>query len=296
MTKSSSQHRFHFGRRKCVEEAGPWRFITKRIFEAADKEKSIWSSRHHRKHLRVSLESCTVLPALNWVELVWCPRRLNWWIGAVFSIGALLFLLGSAFSLDSTAMREMSSWRMTVAVTFFVGSLFFTTAAYLQLFQTVNAGEFSLARKRGFKRKILFGWHPRDIGWLSSALQLVGTLWFNLNTFDGMLPAVGWVRQDLLLWFPDAIGSVLFLVSGRLAFAETCHKRWGWQPRNISWWVVFSNLLGCAAFMIAALMSVSLPFPVVSWLSVGSVIFTLIGSVGFLVGSLLMLPESTSSY
>ncbi|MDG2185450.1 MAG: hypothetical protein P8K79_07210 [Mariniblastus sp.] len=296
MTESTDQPESHVTHPQCVAESGPWPFITKRIFEAGDKKKTIWSSRHHRKHLRVSLDSRTVLPKLRLAEVVWFPRRMNWWMGVIFSLGALLFGLASLLSLDSTAMNEMSGWREMVAATFFVGSLFFTAAAYLQLFQSANAREFPLQKPGSSRRKILFGWRPRDIGWVSSALQFVGTIWFNLNTFDGMLPDVGWIRQDLLLWFPDMIGSIFFLISGRLAFLETCHKRWRWQPNNISWWVVFSNLLGCVAFMIAAVLAVSLPVPVASWISVSSVVFTLVGSIGFLIGSLLMLPESTSTY
>ena len=296
MTESTDQPGSHITRPKCVVESGAWPFITKRIFEAADKKKTIWSSRHHRKHLQVSLESRTVLPKFSVAEFVWFPHRMNWWIGAIFSIGSLLFALASLFGLASMAMNEMSVWRETVGVTFFVGSLFFTTAAYLQLFQTANVREFPLHKPGSSRRKILFGWRPRDIGWVSCALQFIGTLCFNLNTLDGIFPTEGWIRQDVLIWFPDFIGSVFFLASGQLAFAETCHKRWGWQPNNISWWVVFSNLLGCVAFMIAALLSVSLPFPVAPWLSVASVAFTLIGSIGFLIGSLLMLPESTSTY
>ena len=296
MTESTDQPDSHVARPQCVAESGPWPFITKRIFEAGDKKKTIWSSRHHRKHLRVSLDSRTVLPKLRLAEVVWFPRRMNWWMGVIFSLGALLFGLASLLSLDSTAMNEMSGWREMVATTFFVGSLFFTAAAYLQLFQSANAREFPLQKQGSSRRKIIFGWRPRDIGWVSSALQFVGTIWFNLNTFDGMLPDMGWIRQDLLLWFPDMIGSIFFLISGRLAFLETCHERWRWQPNNISWWVVFSNLLGCLAFMIAAVLAVSLPVPVASWISVSSVVFTLIGSIGFLIGSLLMLPESTSTY
>ena len=43
-----------------------------------------------------------------------------------------------------------------VATTFFVGSLFFTAAAYLQLFQSANAREFPLPKTRFVKAENYF--------------------------------------------------------------------------------------------------------------------------------------------
>jgi hypothetical protein len=161
----------------------------------------------------------------------------------------------------------------------------------LQLFQAANAGGF-MPRSRQLQEHVRwFGWRPRDIGWLSCALQFVGTLLFNVNTFDAMLPDLSWYKQDLAIWAPDLVGSILFLISGYLAFIETCHLHWAWQPDSISWWVTFTNLLGCVGFMISALFSVVLPQLTGSALVTVSLLFTLVGALGFLIGSLLMLPE-----
>jgi hypothetical protein len=50
-----------------------------------------------------------------------------------------------------------------------------------------------------------FGWSPRDIGWLSCALQFIGTLLFNVNTFDAMLPDLSWLSKTwpsgLQIWW-----------------------------------------------------------------------------------------------
>jgi hypothetical protein len=80
----------------------------------------------------------------------------------------------------------------------------------------------------------------------------LGTLLFNANTFDAMLPGLGWLQQDLAVWIPDFVGSILFLASGYLAFGETCHTYWAWKPQSLSWWITFTNLFGCVAFMISA--------------------------------------------
>ncbi len=77
-------------------------------------------------------------------------RRLDWWIGLLFAIGSVGFALGAfpyvAARADPTA----------VAITFFVGSIFFTCAAGLQLAQAVMGG----------------GWLDR----LATAVQFAGTL------------------------------------------------------------------------------------------------------------------------
>jgi hypothetical protein len=139
---------------------------------------------------------------------------------------------------------------------------------------------------------VLFGWRPHDIGWLSCALQFIGTILFNFNTFDTMIPSLTWFQEDLVIWAPNIIGSILFLASGYLAFIETCHAHWAWKPNSISWWVVFTNLLGCVGFIVSAVFAIFLPGPPHIEAVTISVLFTLLGAIGFLVGSLLMLPEA----
>jgi predicted membrane protein len=160
------------------------------------------------------------------------------------------------------------------------------------LFQAANAGEFSPAGSEVKRKVVLFGWRPHDIGWLSCTLQFPGTLLFNINTFDALLPKLDWLQQDLAIWAPDVAGSVLFLASGYLAFIETCHTHITWRPQSISWWVTFSNLLGCVAFMISAVFAF-IPARPLGFDAAGlALLFTLIGAAGFFVGSLLMLPET----
>lgn len=218
-------------------------------------------------------------------------RKLNCWIGVIFAIGSLLFALASALSLAPALAQAWSIDSTRINQLYFAGSIPFTTAAYLQLFQAANASVL-LATHSGIKqRKQLLGWRPHDNGWLSAALQFIGTILFNLNTFDAMIPSLDWLQQDLLIWAPDILGSVLFLVSGYLAFAETNHSYWTWKPKSLSWWCVFLNLLGCVGFMVSALFAIALPgTPSIETATI-SVLFTLLGAIGFLAGSLLMLPE-----
>ena len=202
-------------------------------------------------------------------------------------MGSILFATGSILSLVPDLADTWSFDSNQINAVFFVGSIPFTTAAYLQLFQAANAGENPTTG-----RTAIFGWLPHEIGWLSCALQFIGTLLFNINTFDAMLSDLNWLQQDLAIWVPDFAGSILFLASGYLAFVETCHARFAWQPGSISWWVTFVNLLGCVGFMISAFFAFVPPQnPMFDSMTI-SILFTLIGALGFLTGSLLMLLET----
>jgi hypothetical protein len=244
--------------------------------------------RHHRKSLPRPDLSWRELSLAHVVRSLWQPGEINWWIGTVFACGALLFTIGGILTL---APQLAASWGLSTAGAnrvFFAGSIPFTLAAYLQLHQAANA---LVPPGSGIKTK-WFGWHPTKIGWSSCALQFAGTLLFNINTYDAMQPDLNWLQQDLGIWLPDMAGSVLFLLSGYLAFVEYCRAYWGWQVHQLSWWITFANLLGCVAFMISALLAfVPQGDPEPERVTL-SVLFIIIGAVGFLAGSLMMLPEA----
>jgi hypothetical protein len=220
------------------------------------------------------------------------PEHLNWWIGVVFALGSTLFALGSVLSLSSNLANAWSLDATGINAIFFAGSIPFTAAAYLQLLQAANQGEFPRRMARPALRTVLRAWRPHDAGWLSCALQFVGTLLFNLNTFDAMIPSLTWLQQDLVIWAPNFVGSVLFLASGYLAFIEICHAHGAWKPRELSWWVTVFNLLGCVGFMASALFAFVLPGAANIEAVTLSIAFTLQGAVCFFIGSALMLPET----
>jgi hypothetical protein len=275
-----------------IDSAGPWPFVTRKTWRLADHRQVVWHSRPHRKGLRRGDPAAPGGLGAALLRSLWMPRQLNWWIGVVFALGSSLFLLGSVLSLAPGVTQAWGIDNHAINLTFFAGSIPFTTAAYLQLFQAANAGEPSPHGNAETRSVVLFGWRPHDIGWLSCTLQFPGTLLFNLNTFDALLPNLDWLQQDLAIWAPDTAGSVLFLASGYLAFIETCHAHFAWRPRDIAWWVTFANLLGCVAFMISAVFAFIPPQAPEFDAAELAVLFTLIGAAGFLVGSLLMLPET----
>jgi hypothetical protein len=272
-----------------IASGGPWPFTTRRTYRTAGHSQLEWWSRHHRKRLhRFDLRGLDA-QGIHLLRSLWMPGELNWWIGVVFALGALLFMAGSVFSLAPGFADALS---LEANAVFFAGSIPFTLAAYLQLFQAANAGTVRSPAPRSPPRAVLVGWKPHDIGWLSCALQFLGTLLFNVNTWDAMSPGLSWSQQDLQVWIPNFVGSVLFLTSGYLAFAETCHAYVAWKPASLSWWVTFANLLGCVAFMISAVFAFVPAKPFAFDAGTISVAFTLIGAFGFFVGSLLMLPET----
>jgi len=275
-----------------IEKQGLWPFVSRRIYHRHDGSPHVWQSRHHRKGLSV-FEPLEFLPLHVLIRRgFWLPKDLNWWIGVIFAFGSALFAAGSMLTIKISFGRLQP---VDPNLIFFAGSIPFTAAAYLQLFQAANAGDPTNPDRPAPEHRAAFGWKPYEIGWLSCALQFLGTLLFNANTFNAMLPGLGWFQQDLAIWVPDFVGSVLFLVSGYLAFGETCHAYWAWKPQSLAWWITFTNLLGCVAFMISAFFAFVPKEPFGFNAALISVSFTLLGAFGFLVGSLLMLPEASDA-
>ena len=68
-------------------------------------------------------------------------------------------------------------------------------------------------------------------------------------------------RYDRLVWKPDALGSVCFLVSGYLAYAEVCGHPFWTRNRTLEWKIAAVNLVGCIAFGISAVASFWVPTP-----------------------------------
>jgi hypothetical protein len=130
------------------------------------------------------------------------------------------------------------------AVTFFVGSLLFTTGGALQVVLAAPG-----RRGAGAGRA----------AWWTATVQSAGTLFFNATTFRGLQTAVSAPDYDRLVWRPDALGSVCFLVSGLVAYAAS--PRHGPLPVRgpRGWWQPGVNLLGCVLFGVAAVAGYVVP-------------------------------------
>ena len=257
----------------------------------------MFTSRRHRKGLGALVYSpegaLRRARGLNpWLRF-WAPDRLTWWIAWLFIIGSAHFTVGGLLSTYPHALPKVLHGAGVVNWIFFIGSLFFTSAAYLQLLEATNGDVADLAshvRHHGRSWR-WFAWRPKNAGYLASLIQLFGAVLFNVNTADAMLTGLGWEGEDLLVWTPNMLGCICFLVASYLGLVEVSHARWSFQPAQVAWWIAFINLLGSVGFQISAVFSVSLPgVPDAQALWFAS-FFTLLGAIGFLLGSYLMLPE-----
>ena len=174
-------------------------------------------------------------------------------------------------------------------ITFFVGSIFFTSAAALQYLEVVNTP--SVAGRPARTRFV--SWEPGRIDWLATSIQLVGTVFFNISTFRAMLESLDDSSANLLSWRPDALGSICFLVASWLAFAEAGHGWLSWRPDDLGWVIAALNLAGSIFFGLSAIGAY-----VVS--STGEVLNaalanggTFLGAIGFLIGAALLIPEAS---
>jgi hypothetical protein len=193
------------------------------------------------------------------------------WIAAGFAIGSTCFFIG-----PFPGFVELVGQVADSAV-FFAGSIFFTLAAALEL------REATLRCQRRFA----------DASWWSAAVQMAGTLFFNLSTFHAMQAGLSTHEQNRLVWTPDVFGSGCFLVSGALAYAVTTGPqvvpaRWLPTQSDPAWVMAAVNLIGCVLFGIAAIASFVVP-------STGSILAlapanwgTALGGLCFLIGAVLL--------
>ena len=260
---------------------GPGGFVTAEVFVAPDGREVRWSSRVHRKASAAAGTGRMSEPV--W----WRPRQRGWWMAILFSFGSLCFLVGGV------ASQAAPDGASTIGVVFFTGSLFFTSAAYLQYAEAVNAARDLGARAAQGWRPA--SWEPRRIDWLSSLIQFAGTLAFNVTTFAAMKHGFSTRQSNVRVWAPDAVGSVAFLVSSELAFAEVCHRWICLRRRSLAWRIAALNLAGSVAFGISAIASYSEPStgePLSAHIANSG---TALGGLCFLIGALLLMPEAAQA-
>ena len=260
-------------RRTGARGLGP--FVTKEAFRLPDGELLTWESRWHRKHPHfVSVKS-------TW----WAWRAMAWWIGVLFAVGSICFALGSFPPYATRVGTDTDNW------TYFIGSIFFTTASFLQYYETASTSTALVDGRRQGPRALLRIQHHR-IDWWAAAVQFVGTLFFNRTTFSALVVGLGAASAHHPIWRPDALGSVCFLVSSWLAWAEECHGPWAWRPGRYSWWITALNLVGSVAFGVSAVASFVEPNGQLLSLALTN-LGTFVGAVCFLAGAVLLLPERT---
>ncbi|NME66918.1 YrhK family protein [Flammeovirga aprica] len=192
---------------------------------------------------------------------------------------SILFMIGaSCFIYSSFSYLLPNPDEFLLNTIFFVGSIPFTFAAFFQLLNATN--------QEGQEWK-LFAFRPKNRGYIAGLTQWLGTLLFNINTYDATR-TLDWEEEDLLVWTPNMLGSILFLISAFYLLKEISF-RINWQDReNLSVWI---NMLGCITFMISALTSVYLPDPLPIPVIQFALVNTGVGAICFFVAALIGLTR-----
>jgi len=153
-------------------------------------------------------------------------------MAALFAVGSACFVVGPFPGYAQLVGAQAD------AITFFVGSLFFTGGGALQ------------AAVAFPERRAASGDGASEAAWRAAAVQLAGTLFFNVTTARAVHTSLTDASYDRLVWRPDAFGSICFLVSGVIAYRAA--PRHGSREPAI-------NLLGCVLFAIAAVAGYVVP-------------------------------------
>jgi hypothetical protein len=269
-----------------AEGAGP--FTTRLTWLLDDGGTAVWESRLARKRglllVRAPAGPTSRSRRADGVSITRL-RGLNSVAAAAFAVGGGLFAVGAG-------VAQFGTGGATGAWIYFAGGLLFNTGGYASLLQAVNAprrdGASETLRGRNWR---WWSYEPGRIDWLSTFLLFVGTLVFGINLVSSLLAGLSTQQTNRLIWAPDMVGCILFLISGHLALVEVCHGRWGVRPGDLGWWIVAANQVGSVLFLVAALADFTRP-------ATGSVLNvdianwgTLAGALCFLAGGLLQAFE-----
>ncbi|SDC91510.1 hypothetical protein [Rhodococcus tukisamuensis] len=158
-----------------------------------------------------------------------------------FAIGSIFFAVGAIPQYAEAVGLVLTN------LTFFVGAIFFTLAALIQL---------ALSGRHPPRRST----NPADrADWWAAAIQFGGTLFFNVSTTDALVTAVNAEARLSDGWRPDAFGSICFLVSSGLAVVATRDRNTLWDKRARTWHGTWLNMLGSVFFAFSAVGAYTLP-------------------------------------
>ncbi|GAB7070071.1 hypothetical protein H7J06_06710 [Mycobacterium hodleri] len=183
-----------------------------------------------------------------------------------------LFVIGSAFFAAATAPGVAAVAGPGAANALcFVGSWFFTSAAWIQLVLS----------------------QPEDsTEWRSAAVQFGGTVLFNVST-----GAAVWAHEVMaerrLVWAPDATGSLAFLVSAVLGIVAVTASVGPWRPASRDWQAGWVNMVGCVAFAASAVGAFVYRTGSVADEALAN-LGTFLGALCFLAAALLVLPRAAA--
>ncbi|MGH9280832.1 MAG: hypothetical protein ACRD12_22430 [Acidimicrobiales bacterium] len=190
-------------------------------------------------------------------------------------IGSALFALGS-FPIVNRVEPRLDS------AAYAAGAVFFTAAAALQFLQSLEPGPGPSPGELASLRRV---------EQYACGIQLVGTLWFNLMTVNALATNLTATEARRRIWFPDAFGSIAFLVASYLALAAVSGS---WRlrvrgPDDLEGDIATLNWWGSIAFGVSGAGGLILPSGKELDYAVATA-STFVGAVCFFLGARLMLP------
>lgn len=197
-------------------------------------------------------------------------------MGGLFAAGALGFVMGP-LGLYAGGVGPRAD-----AVTFFVASILFTGGGLTQSW-------LAYPERRAHR--------PGRLAWRGAWIQSAGTVLFDYMTFEALSRTASSAHYATLVWAPNALGSVCFLLSGVLLYWSAPPV--GWRParRAAGWWEPPVNLLGCVLFGISAVASYAtegqlLDLATANWTtSLGAACFLAVGLAPLVLGMSFKVPR-----
>ncbi len=214
--------------------------------------------------------------------------RINRVAAVAFILGGSLFALGACFA--------QLGWGSLVAIniTYLVGGFFFSSGGYASILLVVNDTR-DQRRATGVRMR-WWSFRPERRDWLSAVVLFVGTLLFAVSLVAAFAEGLTPRQSDGWIWFPDILGCICFLVSGRLAMLQVGAGHVVVRVQELGWWVVGVNQLGSILFFLAGIAAFTRP-ATDSAINAGLVNWgTFAGAVCFAVGGVIQVfaaPTST---
>lgn len=202
--------------------------------------------------------------------------NFTWWVATLFMIGSSCFILGTIVA--------VTDFPISASITYFVGSIFFTTAGYGQFLSALNTHRPD--------RPVWFGVVRDSHDWRAAAIQLFGTLCFNVSTGFAISTALSTEQINRLVWSPDVFGSIAFLWSSWIVLAALRASWKGHPRRGATWASAALNMLGSIFFAISAIGAYVIPDNGELFNVAASNGGTILGAICFFLAAWLVWPEA----
>jgi hypothetical protein len=193
----------------------------------------------------------------------------------LFIIGSSLFAIGTGPGFTTLCGADASN------LLCFMGSWFFSSAGFIQLLlsKPANRQTWKMPAARA--------------ECLSSAIQSFGTLNFNLSTGAALWAQRVGARRDLV-WGPDAVGSMAFLVSGVLGVAAVAIAVGQVGLKLRPWLAASTSMIGSIAFGASAAGAFVTKTGTTEDVRLAQ-LGTFVGALCFLIAAFLRLPRRSEA-